>query len=268
MVRCPRPISTRSPRRNESSTTIASTILQTSTAIATQISTLSPHLLPLNNDVNGDGSVATLDLGLATASKGRALNPSLLGTLSAAVTTTAMIAGLPGSSLMATPAGGFNLVAAIMNAEEDGNTSDTINVPTGDYPVPDLVIESLNSSVPHKTLTIIGQGTSPGQTVADGGGATRVFEITSSVTVIFKDMAIEHGRATDGGRLGGTAALGGGVLIDGGQVTMSNVSVANNSAVAPMAPRARLRPPWGRRAATVATGPMPPVAASTCLPAR
>ncbi len=130
--------------RGESSTAIASTILQTSTAIATQINGLSPHLLPLNADVNGDGSVTTLDLGLATASKGQALNPSLLGTLSTDAIPAAMIAGQPGSSFVATPAGGFNLVAAIMSAEEDGNTSDTIDVPTGDYAVPDLVIESLN----------------------------------------------------------------------------------------------------------------------------
>ena len=85
--------------------------------------------------------------------------------------------------------------------------------------------------MPHKTLTIVGQGSSPTQVVADGGGAGRVFQVTSSVTVIFKNMAIEHGKATNGGNVGGTAALGGGVLIDGGQVTMSSASVASNSAV-------------------------------------
>lgn len=50
------------------------------------------------------------------------------------------------------------------------------------------------------------------------------------MTVVFKDLEITDGKATDGGVLGGTAALGGGMLIDDGDVTLSSASVRSNSA--------------------------------------
>ncbi len=203
--------------------------------------------VPLNSDVNGDGSVTAMDSTLATRSKGQELNPSLLGSLATPGVIVAAPAAMLSSFGAATPAGGFNLVQAITTDEQDANASDTIDVPPGDYPVPDLVMQTLNSSVPHKTLTIVGTGSSPAQTVADGSGSSRVFQITSSITVIFKDMAIEHGKATDGGNLGGTTALGGGVLIDGGQATMSSVSVNSNSASAQRRPGQGRRPGEDRR---------------------
>ncbi|MDE2508297.1 MAG: hypothetical protein KGM43_13880, partial [Planctomycetota bacterium] len=127
------------------------------------------------------------------------------------------------------PFGGFNLIQAITNAESDGNASDTINVPTGDYVVNNLVIQDLNTAaVAHKTITIIGTGAS--QVVVDGNSTGRIFEITSSVTLILKDLSIADGAAKDGGGLGGTAALGGGLLIDGGQVTLSSAAVMSNVA--------------------------------------
>ena len=64
--------------------------------------------------------------------------------------------------------------------------------------------------------------------------SSRVFQIVSSqgaaVTVVFQNLTVQGGAATNGGALGGSAALGGGILIDGGQVTLSSVSVKSNRA--------------------------------------
>ncbi len=64
-----------------------------------------------------------------------------------------------------------------------------------------------------------------------------MFQIVSSegagVTVVFQNLTVKGGAASNGGALGGSAALGGGFLIDGGHVTLSSVSVKSNRAGAP-----------------------------------
>ena len=71
-----------------------------------------------------------------------------------------------------------------------------------------------SSSLPNKTLTIVGQGEA--NTIIEPGLANwnnRVFEVVgtsqANVTVVFLNLSIEGGNATDGGILGGKArALG------------------------------------------------------------
>ncbi|MHB1558088.1 MAG: RHS repeat-associated core domain-containing protein, partial [Isosphaeraceae bacterium] len=187
--------------------------------------------IPLNSDVNGDGLVNAIDELVATRQKGQHLAPTLQATLATAGVIVTSPAALPSPSWTAIPAGGFNLIQAITTAEQDGNTSDTINVPAGTYVVNNLTLQSLNSGVPKKTLEIVGQGTAANQVVITGGRTSRVFQVANSVKVVFNKIAIEDGKASDGGLVGGTAALGGGLLIDGGSVSLSHASVLNNSAV-------------------------------------
>jgi hypothetical protein len=85
-------------------------------------------------------------------------------------------------------------------------------------------------------LIIEGQGKAPSDTVVTGSSKlnNRCFQIggtpAAGVTVEFKDLAIEGGKAHGAGAVGGNGALGGGVLIDGGQVTLSDVMIAYNTA--------------------------------------
>ena len=71
------------------------------------------------------------------------------------------------------------------------------------------------ATVQSKTLNIVGVGSD--QTTIDGAMATRVMEILStpnaSMTVVLKNLGIEHGNATDGGHLGGPDALGAAYLL-------------------------------------------------------
>jgi len=103
-----------------------------------------------------------------------------------------------------------------------------------------LVIQN-TSSLPSKTLTIVGQGES--SSIIEPGITTwndRIFEVvgTSGVnlTVVFQNLSIEGGNATTGGILGGTAALGGGLLIDGGTVSLTKVTFSNNQAAGAAGP--------------------------------
>ena len=121
-----------------------------------------------------------------------------------------------------------DLVALLQAAEADANQYDTITLPAGDYSVDDFVIQNL-SGVSGKTIFVRGAG--EGSTIIDGGETNRVFEVVAGIHVVFQNLSIEHGIATDGGEVGGSDALGGGFLIDGGTVTLSNVAVSNNSAI-------------------------------------
>ncbi len=199
------------------------TVNKTDLAAITKLLGKSSHsgFIPLNSDVNGDGLVNQLDSTATTRQLGQSLNASLLATLATPGVIVASPAAIPASAWTATPAGGFDLVQAIISAEQDSNSSDTIDVPGGPTPFNNLTLQSLNIGVSHKTLNLVGEGLSANAVVITGGGTNRVFQVASTVTVVFKKMSIEHGKATDGGMVGGTAALGGGLLIDGGQVTMS-----------------------------------------------
>ena len=132
-----------------------------------------------------------------------------------------------------------SLRAAIAAADSNGFASNTIVLAEATYPVTNLtagqlVIEN-SSGMSSKTLTIVGQGES--STIIEPGTTAwqeRVFQIVSTsgaaMTVVFQDLSIEGGHATNGGALGGTAALGGALLVDGGAVWLTSVALSNNEA--------------------------------------
>jgi hypothetical protein len=128
---------------------------------------------------------------------------------------------------------------AIAQADSNSDASNTIMLAAGEYPLSDpmnghIVIQN-TSSLPDKTLLIVGQGQD--QTLIDSPGTNawhdRIFEIAANAgSVSFQSLTIEKGTAVDGGMLGGTDALGGGLLIEGGQVSLSQVTVTGNYALA------------------------------------
>lgn len=116
----------------------------------------------------------------------------------------------------------YSLAAAITAAESNGDIQNTIQIAPGTYMVVGQEIQAASS----KSLTIVGQG--PGVTLQSDGTSHRVLEIDANVAL--ENLTITKGRAADSGLVGGPGALGGGLLIDGGDLTLSNVSVVNNSA--------------------------------------
>ncbi|MGE3806663.1 MAG: choice-of-anchor Q domain-containing protein, partial [Gemmataceae bacterium] len=83
---------------------------------------------------------------------------------------------------------------------------------------------------PGHTLTIV--GVSSTATVIDGSQlGDRIFDIFGNVTVVFQNLTISGGTASDGGSVGGTDALGGGLLINGASVTLDHVAVVSNIAL-------------------------------------
>jgi hypothetical protein len=126
---------------------------------------------------------------------------------------------------------------ALAQAASNSDASNTIMLAAGEYKLTNAANGHLliqNTTGLAKTLTIVGQG--QGQTVIDSPGAPawtdRIFEVAANAgTVIVQNLSITSGVATDGGMLSGTAALGGGLLIDGGQVTLLQVTIANNLAL-------------------------------------
>ena len=129
------------------------------------------------------------------------------------------------------------------------------------------------SSLPNKTLTIVGQGDGASGTIIQPGTSPwqdRIFEVVattgSNISVVFQDLAIAGGNATNGGILGGTAALGGGLLIDGGTVSMTRVAVQGRRGAGRRrrdrrgrrqgADRGRRRRRRGRPAAAASTWPV------------
>ena len=154
----------------------------------------------------------------------------------------APLPGPPGRSCRPGPlqpcTGHGHAAPAIAQAESDSSTTDVINLAAGIYS------QSAGRRWP---------GRDPGperersrQDADDRGAGSnaivhpavergfRNFEVIgktgATVTVVFRDLTIRYGEATDGGAVGGTAALGGGILIDGGNVTLSNASVSGNRA--------------------------------------
>jgi hypothetical protein len=128
-----------------------------------------------------------------------------------------------------------SLQAAINAAQVDGDASNVIelSVSTSPYAVTagPLLIQGAGPSV--QTLTIVGQGTS--STIISGIQSSRIFEIGvpgSHESVVFQNLTIEGGIATDDGGLGlaGDPAVGGALVIDGGSVSLTNVALLDNEA--------------------------------------
>ncbi|HEX4145357.1 MAG TPA: choice-of-anchor Q domain-containing protein [Pirellulales bacterium] len=106
----------------------------------------------------------------------------------------------------------------------------TIQLTSGTYT---LSLGQLDINNANHTLLIIGAGsTGPNPTIIDQTAADRLFQIESGVTVVFENLEIKGGTAvTDaGGKF--TAAEGGGILNNGGNVTLNDVLVDHNEAVA------------------------------------
>ncbi len=124
--------------------------------------------------------------------------------------------------------------AAIDAAESDGLATSVIKLSASTVPYAitagPLVIQPSGAS---GTLTIVGQG--PSSTVISGSQTNRVFEIGgpgSNPTVVFQDLTIEDGYATDDAGLGlaGDPAVGGAMVVNGGSVSMTGVALVNNEA--------------------------------------
>ena len=104
-----------------------------------------------------------------------------------------------------------DLRSAILTAESNSSSANTINITTS-ITLSDTASGALEIPSPAgsaKDLIIQGQGRVPAITVIGGAPSwnTRIFEIggtgAASVTVVFKNLTIEGGRAHDGGALGG-----------------------------------------------------------------
>jgi len=130
-----------------------------------------------------------------------------------------------------------SLIADIASANSNGDASNTINLAAGTYTLNagtgEILIQNSSATAHNKTLTIVGAGYD--QSIIDGAGVTRVFELISSpgnaTTVVMQHLAINGGWATDAGHLGGPDALGGGILMNGGNLTLSNVAMGSNAAL-------------------------------------
>jgi hypothetical protein len=133
-----------------------------------------------------------------------------------------------------------SLRAAINQADSNGFANNVLVLTTSTYVLTDLTSGAFQiqntSSLPSKTLTIIGQGQA--NTIIAPRLSTwqdRIFEIVGTsgagVSVVFENLSIAGGNARDGGVLGGSAALGGGLLIDDADVTLANVTLKNNQAL-------------------------------------
>jgi len=116
------------------------------------------------------------------------------------------------------------LVTAINNANDEGNYPglDTITL-TGDI--------TLSGNLPLIRSDIVFEGNSHS---ISGNDQYRVFFVgrfDSAPTVTFRNLTIQHGRAQGGNGGGGGAGLGGGIFVYDGNVTVQNVTFANNAAL-------------------------------------
>ena len=97
----------------------------------------------------------------------------------------------------------------------------------------ELVVQN-SSTLSNKAISIVGQGATT--SVITANQTSRVFDIvdtsaTHTLSVLFQNLSIEGGRATDDAGLNlPQTVVGGGLVIDGGDVTMSNVAVKSNKA--------------------------------------
>ena len=123
-----------------------------------------------------------------------------------------------------------NLRAAIAafntNASFFGNT---ILLQSGTYA---LTLGSLQITNSTQTLTIQGAGSSgPNATIIDQLSLDRVFDIAPNATVILEDLEITGGLGVTDPEDGTTEADGGG-LLNQGNLTLTNVAVVGNKAIA------------------------------------
>ena len=97
----------------------------------------------------------------------------------------------------------------------------------------ELVVEN-TSALTNKSISIIGQGENA--SIITANQTSRVFDIvdtsaTQTLSVLFQNLSIEGGLATDDAGLNlPQTVVGGGLVINGGDVTMSNVAVKSNVA--------------------------------------
>ena len=131
-----------------------------------------------------------------------------------------------------------SLRSAIDQADSNSYAFNTIELSAASYLLSnttagELLIDN-SSSLPGKTLTIIGQGSTSTVIGSVFNWQSRIFEIDSgagkSLNVLFQDLAIEGGNAQNGGILGGVNALGGALLIDDATVTLADVVLSKNKA--------------------------------------
>ena len=118
-----------------------------------------------------------------------------------------------------------SLRAVINQANSNVDTSNMFNLSAGTYNLEALGDLQLTAA---KTYIFVGKG--PGLTFIDAHQFERVFDITKTVTVVFQNLTIQNGLATDNGSVGtpfDTDALGGGILNNGGAVTLDNAVVKN-----------------------------------------
>src|SRR5262249_23308766 len=80
------------------------------------------------------------------------------------------------------------------------------------------------------TGTLLGAGS--GRTVIDAAYTSRLFEVVGNVGVVFQNLTLENGLATNGGATGVNAAMGGALLNNGGAVTLQGVAVTGSVAQA------------------------------------
>ena len=127
---------------------------------------------------------------------------------------------------------------AINQADENANAFNTIILSASPYLLSNtslgaLVIEN-SSSLPSKTLTITGEGSTNSVIESAYGWMDRIFQIegsaTQAVNVTLQNLTIQGGNAQNGGVLGGDDALGGGLLIDDATVTLVNDVIQDNQA--------------------------------------
>ena len=147
----------------------------------------------------------------------------------------------PGSGTFYPAPTDASLRDAIATADSNSDASNTIILEAGTYVLTNTTLGQIviqnSTSLPSKTLTIVGQGDGANSTIIQPGTSAwqdRIFEVVgttgSNISVVFQDLAIAGGIATNGGILGGTAALGGGLLIDGGTVSLTHVAVQGDQA--------------------------------------
>ncbi len=94
--------------------------------------------------------------------------------------------------------------------------ADTIYLPAGSYTL-SSTLGQINLA---KTLSFIGQGAAPGDTVIDGGNAIRLFSISSG-TVTFNNLTLQNGQPSSGN--------GGAILTSGaGSIILDNAIVKDS----------------------------------------
>ncbi len=108
------------------------------------------------------------------------------------------------------------------------DASNTIVLAQGNY----NLSSQLSITTGH-SLVLQGQTGNAANVILDAGGANnRAFLLGAGTNVTFQNLTIQHGTAHDNGIAPNTAAEGGAILDWGGNVTLSNVVVQNNQAVA------------------------------------